>query len=76
MNLAAALPIIQVVLSVLMVAVILLQQTDASVSGTFGGGFSENVAHTRRGFERILFQATIVLGILFALSAIASLLVG
>ncbi len=69
------LPIIQIILSVALVAVILLQQNDASVSGTFGGGFSENVAHTRRGLERVLFQITIVIAILFVLSAIASLLI-
>lgn len=73
MNLAPLLPYIQIALSVLLAAAILLQQSDASVSGTFGGSFSENIAHTRRGFERTLFQATIVIAVLFVLSVGANL---
>lgn len=73
MTLASLLPYIQIGLAVLLAGAVLLQQSDASVSGTFGGSFSENVAHTRRGFERTLFQATIIIAILFCLSALASL---
>ena len=73
MNLVSILPYIQIGLAVILSVAILLQQSDASVSGTFGGSFSENAARSRRGFERTLFQITIVIAIPFALSAIASL---
>lgn len=72
--LIAYLPWIQVTLSVLLVIAILLQQSGASVGGAFGGSDS-SFFHTRRGFEKTLFQATIVLAILFALSAFIALIV-
>lgn len=72
---AQALPWIQVILATLLTIAILLQQSGAGVGGAFGGGDSSAINYTRRGAERTLFQATIVLGILFALSAFISLFV-
>ncbi len=69
------LPYIQIILSVIMVALILLQQTGAQVGGAFGG--SDNLSsayHTRRGLEKGLFIATIIIAILFALSALINLI--
>lgn len=69
----ALLPWIQLVISVLLIVAVLLQQTGASVGGSFGGAdMSTNI--TRRGTEKFLLRATIVLGIVFALSAFVSLL--
>ena len=51
---------------------ILLQRNDAALGGVFGG--SESVAHTKRGVERGLFVTTIILAILFVITAILSLL--
>lgn len=68
----AALPWVQIVLSLLLVGAVLLQQSGASVGGAFGGADAGGF-HTRRGFERFLFHATIILGVLFALSAFAAL---
>ena len=65
------LPYIQIILSVIMVVLILLQQTGAQVGGAFGG--SDNLSsayHTRRGLEKGLFISTIIVAILFALSAL------
>ena len=68
------LPYIQVILSVILVAAILLQRTGAQVGGAFGGSDNFSSAfHTRRGFEKTLFNTTIVIGILFAVSALLSL---
>ena len=75
MNVAGLLPYIQVVLSVALIASVLLQQTGASLGGAFGGDNFTAGYHTRRGFERTLFYATIVLSILFALSAFVALLI-
>lgn len=74
MTVAGILPYIQVLLSVLLVACILLQQTGASLGGAFGGDNFSATYHTRRGAERILFYATIVIAILFVGSAFLALI--
>lgn len=74
--LAEYLPYIQIVLSALLIVTVVLQSTGASLGGAFGG--SDNFSsgfHTRRGLEKTLFRATIVLGVLFALSAFVNLLI-
>ncbi len=73
-TLAALLPYIQIILSVLLIAAILLQQTGAGIGGAFGEGNNFGTTHhTRRGFEKFLFNSTIILSILFALGAFAAL---
>lgn len=68
------LPWLQIGLSVLLIAAILLQHTGAGLGGAFGG--TETAGYTtRRGFERFLFIATIVLAVLFAASAFLALVV-
>jgi protein translocase SecG subunit len=47
----------------LLIVVISLQNKSSGLSNVFGGG--GNIVQTRRGFEKWLFYATIVLGILF-----------
>ncbi|MEX0930408.1 MAG: preprotein translocase subunit SecG [Candidatus Paceibacterota bacterium] len=71
----ALLPYIQIILSVLLVTTILMQQNEAGLGAAFGGGDSfGSTHHTRRGFEKLLFKTTIVLAVLFALSAFVALL--
>lgn len=72
-TLAAFLPYIQIIISILMILAILLQQTGSDLGGAFGGGDSGAVKYTRRGFEKTLFRSTFVLAILFVLSALLSL---
>lgn len=75
-SLAGYLPYIQIILSIALIALILLQQTGSELGGAFGGGGDGgNVSHTRRGFEKTVFHLTIVVAILFALSAIVALVV-
>lgn len=72
--LATYLPYIQIVLSVLLVGAILLQQSEGSLGSAFGGGQSgASTWHTKRGLEKQLFIATIVIALLFAASAILAL---
>ena len=71
---AAILPYIQIVLSVLLVAGVLLQQSEAGLGAAFGGAGDAGFKHTRRGFEKWLFNGTIVVGILFVLSTILALI--
>jgi preprotein translocase subunit SecG len=63
----------QIVVSIFLVVVVLLQERSSGIGGAFGG--SSEVYHTRRGLEKLLLWATIVLAILFTLLAIANLLV-
>ncbi len=70
-----ALPYAQIILSALIIVSIMLQRTGASLGGAFGVDNFSSGFHTRRGLEKTLFYATIVLAILFALSALVSLLI-
>lgn len=54
---------IQIIISVLLVISILLQNRGAGLSETFGG--SGNVYQTKRGFDKFLFIATIILAVSF-----------
>ncbi|MFA6254275.1 MAG: preprotein translocase subunit SecG [Candidatus Paceibacterota bacterium] len=76
LTLGTVLPYVQIILSVLLVGSILLQQSEGSLGSAFGGGQSSaSTWHTKRGLEKQLFIATIVLAILFVLSAVAALFV-
>lgn len=60
--------------SALMIISILLQQRGASLGAGFGG--SGELYTTRRGIDKNLFDATIVLAVLFVGSILAGLLLG
>jgi len=68
------LPYIQIVLSLLLIGGVLLQQSEAGLGSAFGGGGESSMHHTRRGFEKYLFYATIIISILFAVTAFMNLL--
>lgn len=73
-TLQTVLPYVQIALSVLLIIAVLLQQSSSGLGGAFGEGNNFGTGyHTRRGFEQVLFISTIVLSILFALSALATL---
>lgn len=63
----------EIVIAFLLMGSILLQQRGTSLGGTFGG--EGNVYRSRRGAERVLFGATIVLATAFVGIAVALLLV-
>ncbi len=74
-SMKSLLPYIQIILSVVLLAAILIQRTGAQVGGAFGGADNFSSAfHTRRGFEKVLFIATIIIAILFAVSALLNLI--
>lgn len=64
------LKIIQIVISLLLILVILLQSRGTALGGVFGGGGS--VFLTKRGIEKKLFILTIVLAVLFFAISLAS----
>ena len=74
-GLSTLLPYIQIILSVLLVASILLQQRGGSLGGAFGSDNFSATFHKRRGAELFLFQAAIVLSVLFVASAFLALVI-
>ena len=73
----AVLPYIQIVLSILLVIGILLQRSEAGLGGAFGASdVSGGVQFERRGFEKLSFNTTVVIALLFALSAIITIMLG
>jgi preprotein translocase subunit SecG len=67
------LAIAQIILSVLLIGAILIQQSDAGLGSAFGGGDGSGT-HTRRGMEKTLFYATILVAVLFVLSTCLALI--
>jgi preprotein translocase subunit SecG len=57
--------IVQIIVSVALIISILLQSRGSGLGSVFGG--TGTVFKTRRGIDRILFRATIVLTVLFVL---------
>lgn len=66
------LTIIQIIISILLIASILMQHRGTALGGAFGG--EGNMYRSRRGPEKFLFYATIVLAILFVAGAIIKLI--
>lgn len=69
------LPYVQIILSVLLVAAILLQQRGSSLGGAFGGDNFSAAYHKRRGAELFLFKLSIILALLFVASAFLNLVI-
>lgn len=57
------LSIIQIILSVFLVTLILLQQKGTGLGSAFGG--SSNIYTTKRGIDSVIFKTTIITSILF-----------
>jgi len=71
------LPIIQIILSVMLIAGILMQASAAGLGSALGGG-SDNVDagyHTRRGSEKTLFNGTVFIAILFVIVSVIAFIV-
>lgn len=64
--------IVQLVLAILLIIAVLMQQRGSGLGAAFGGG--GGVYGTRRGIDKVLFQITIVISILFFAVAIVNLL--
>ncbi|HTI13185.1 MAG TPA: preprotein translocase subunit SecG [Dictyobacter sp.] len=65
-----AINIVQIILGIAVIVFILLQVRGAGLGSAFGGSSVGSVFKTRRGAERIVFNATIIFIILFALVSI------
>ncbi len=63
----------QIVISVLLIGSILLQNRGSGLSGVFGG--TGAIYRTKRGLEKMLFAATIVLVVLFVAIGVINLVI-
>ena len=70
------LPYIQVILSILLIGGVLLQRSEAGLGAGFGSDSGSGGRFMRRGFEKTLFNATILVAVLFAISTLAPLVLG
>jgi protein translocase SecG subunit len=70
--LVPALPYAEVVLAILLIVGIVLQQRGATLGGAFGGDNFASTFYKRRGAEKFMFQATIVIAVLLVLAAIVN----
>ena len=57
--------IIQIAISIILIVLILLQERSSGLSGILGGGETQ-LYQRRRGLEKIIFIATVVLAVVFA----------
>ena len=72
-RLAPWLPTLQITISVLLAVSVLLQNRGAAVGATFGG--SGTIYRTKRGVEKMLFQATIILAVIFAATSLVRIII-
>ncbi|MDP3956173.1 MAG: preprotein translocase subunit SecG [bacterium] len=73
-TLRTMLPYAQIIISVLIIVLVLLQQTEGSLGSAFGGGSGSQTHFEKRGSDKLIFQTTIVLGILFVVSTLLTLI--
>ncbi len=65
--------IAEIVVSIVLILVLLIQTRGAGFNGTFNSDSS--VYRTRRGIEKTLFQLTIVLAVVFVIISVLSVVV-
>ena len=69
------LDIAQIIISVALVAIILLQSRRGDLGGSVFGGSSSAIYQKRRGLERTIFQITIGLSVAFFLLTLVNVMV-
>ena len=72
---AVYLYIIQIIISVALIAIILVQAKGSGGLGGIFGGEGRGVYRTRRGVERTLFNVTVGLAVLFFFVSMASAII-
>lgn len=70
MNLHTILNVVEIIISVGLVITILMQQQGSGLGTMFGGGGGESF-RSKRGAEKVLFNLTIVLLVLFVVNGLA-----
>lgn len=67
------LTIVQILISVLLILVIMIQAKGTGLGRTFGGG--SGTSFSRRGLEKLIFRSTFILSFLFILISILQLFI-
>lgn len=75
MSVQDALQVVQILTSIALIAVIILQAQGQGLGGLFGGADSMGISKTRRGLEKTLFQITVGLSVAFLGNAVIQLLI-
>jgi preprotein translocase subunit SecG len=68
--LIVAFQIVQIIVSIAIIALVLLQVKGSGLGNIFGG--TGGVYRTRRGVEKTLYQATVGLGVFFFIISLVS----
>lgn len=68
------LSVIQILISLALIVVIMMQSKGAGLGRMFGGGDAPAITKTRRGLEKTLFQITVGLSVAFLVVALLSVL--
>ncbi|KKU49231.1 MAG: Preprotein translocase, SecG subunit [candidate division WWE3 bacterium GW2011_GWB1_47_11] len=68
------LKIVQIVISVLLMFLVLIQTKNAGLSNAFGGG--SFFYRSKRGLEKVIFLFTILLGVALVVNSLFLLLLG
>jgi protein translocase SecG subunit len=63
----------QTILAVLLIVAVLLQQKGGGLGAAFGG--SGTIEFERRGADKILYQATVIISIIFFAVSLAQILI-
>lgn len=63
--------LIQIILGILLILVIIIQQKGSGLGSAFGGDLG--FYRTKRGAEKLLFYATIVIAVAFIISSLVGL---
>lgn len=74
MDLNSILQTISVVSAIIMIIAVLLQQRGATLGAGFGS--SGELYTTRRGFDKNLFDLTVIMAVIFVSSILVSLILG
>ena len=69
------LPWIQVILSLALIVLVLVQQSEAGLGNAFGGSSGGQSFRTKRGLEKGIFIATVIVSVLFGASALLALFI-
>ncbi len=65
--------VVQIILSVVLTVLVLVQMRNAGLGGVFGGTDS-GIQHTRRGIDKLLFNVTIATAVVFFVVSLANVI--
>jgi len=67
--------VIHLIISLLLMVAILVQNKSSGLSGALSGQSNAAIKSTKRGAEKVVFQATVVLAVLFVVVSLAFIFV-